>query len=94
METKMLDLHEEKSCFIVFGKGKPLEKLNNELKETPLTLYGQKMIQKKKEKYLDLDGDHKETVDSILNRLDINGNGSICYAEFCIACTDLKKEFK
>ena len=52
METKMLDLHEEKSCFIVFGKGKPLEKLNNELKETPLTLYGQKMIQKKKEKYL------------------------------------------
>ena len=48
----MLDLHDEKSCFIVFGKGKPLEKLKNELKETPLTLYGQNMIQKQKEKYL------------------------------------------
>ena len=52
METKMLDLHDEKSCFLVFGKGKSLENMNNDLLQTPLKLYGRTMIQKIKEKYL------------------------------------------
>ena len=52
METKLLDLHDEKSCFIVFGKGKALENLNEELVKNPLSLYGKPMIQKQKEKYL------------------------------------------
>ena len=52
METKMLDLHDEKSCFLLVGKGKALENLKNDLKKTPLTLYGNPMLQKEKEKYL------------------------------------------
>ena len=52
METKMLDLHDEKSCFLVFGKGKALENLNEELYKNPLSLYGKPMVQKQKEKYL------------------------------------------
>ena len=52
METKMLDLHKDKSCFIVFGKGKCLENMNSELKKNPLTLYGKPMVRKCKEKYL------------------------------------------
>ena len=52
METKMLDLHDKKSCFLVFGKGKQLENLKSELSRTPLTMYGKLMKQKEKEKYL------------------------------------------
>ena len=52
METKMLDLHDEKSCFLVFGKGKELESMKTNLKNNPLTLYGKTMKQKEKEKYL------------------------------------------
>ena len=52
METKMLDLHDEKSCFLVVGKGKKLDIVKNELKASPLTLYGQPMKQKTQEKYL------------------------------------------
>ena len=52
METKMLDLHDEKSCFLVFGKGKSEEAIKRELLRTPLTLYGKPMVQKEKEKYL------------------------------------------
>ena len=52
METKLLDLHDEKSCFIIFGKGKQLEEMKTNLNQTPLKLYGKKMVQKVKEKYL------------------------------------------
>ena len=48
----MLVLHDEKSCFFVFGKGKQLENLRSELRRTPLTLYSKQMKQKVKEKYL------------------------------------------
>ena len=53
METKCLDLHEEKSCYLIIGKGKECEKINNDLKRMPLTIYGKPMKQKVKEKYLD-----------------------------------------
>ena len=53
METKMLDLHEEKSCLLVFGKkGKALTEVQTKLEKDPLTLYGKPMVQKIKEKYL------------------------------------------
>ena len=52
METKMLDLHDEKSCFLVFGKGKSEQAMKRELLRAPLTLYGKPMVQKDKEKYL------------------------------------------
>ena len=52
METKMLDLHDEKSCFLVVGKGKVLNQVKNELQMSPLNLYGKPMKQKKQEKYL------------------------------------------
>ena len=40
METKLLDLHEDKSWYILFGKGKKMKELKDDLKSTPLTLYG------------------------------------------------------
>ena len=52
MKTKMLDLHDEKSCFLVVGKGKFLNQVKNDLQMSPLTLYGKPMKQKIKEKYL------------------------------------------
>ena len=52
METKMLDLHDEKSCFLVFGNGKSEQVMKKELLKAPLTLYGKPMVQKEKEKYL------------------------------------------
>ena len=52
METKMLDLHEDKSCYILFGKGKEMKVLKDDLQSAPLTLYGKPMVEKVQEKYL------------------------------------------
>ena len=52
METKLLDLHQDKSCYIVIGSQKSTSNLKNELKEYPLTLYGGKMAEKQSERYL------------------------------------------
>ena len=52
METKMLDLHDEKSCYLLIGKGKCTQEIKEELQSTPLTLYGKQMVQKIQEKYL------------------------------------------
>ena len=52
METKMLNLHEDKSCYILFGKGKLMKVLKDDLLNTPLTLYGKPMVEKVQEKYL------------------------------------------
>ena len=52
METKMLDLHEEKSCYLLFGTGKSTKEIKEDLQKTPLTLYGKQMVQKTQEKYL------------------------------------------
>ena len=52
METKLLDLHQEKSCYIVIGSSKIKSEMKNELKLYPLTLYGSEMPEKKSERYL------------------------------------------
>ena len=54
IESKMLDLHDEKSCFLLFGKGKHAEEIKDDLLRTPLTLYGNPMVQKTQEKYLSM----------------------------------------
>ena len=49
-ETKLLDLHEKKSCFLLFNNKD--NKLRNDLTRTPLLLYGKPMIEKICERYL------------------------------------------
>ena len=51
METKLLDLHKGKSCYILIGNKKITEEISTELEHYPLTLYGEKMKQKTSEKY-------------------------------------------
>ena len=50
MESKLLDLHPEKSCYIVFGKDEVTKNLKKEIEENPLSLYGKKMTTKESEK--------------------------------------------
>ena len=52
MEGKVLDLHEDKSCFLVIGNKKQKEDFLAESKDNPIKLYGEKMKEKGKEKYL------------------------------------------
>ena len=52
METKLLDLHDEKSCYLGFGKKTCSNIIKEHLKKTPLTLYGKPLLQKIQEKYL------------------------------------------
>ena len=52
METKVLDLHQDKSCFIIIGSTAATTELRKELIENPLTLYGKDMKEKKFERYL------------------------------------------
>ena len=52
METKLLDLHKDKSCYILIGNKKVTEEISEELKMCPLTLYGRNMKEKNYEKYL------------------------------------------
>ena len=39
METKLLDLHEDKSCYILFEKGKKMKELKDDLKSTSDTVW-------------------------------------------------------
>ena len=52
MESKLLNLHQDKSCFIVIGNKKVTGGIYKELELSPLTLYGKIMKEKKYEKYL------------------------------------------
>ena len=52
METKVLDLHQDKSCFIIIGSKKVTKEIHNEIDLFPLTLYGKNMKEKCSEKYL------------------------------------------
>ena len=52
METKLLDFNLDKSCFLVMGSKGNVNKMENDLEVTPLTLCGQLMNRMKKEKYL------------------------------------------
>ena len=46
METKILDLHPDKSCFIIVGSKEATTELRNDLMLNPLTLYGKNMKEK------------------------------------------------
>ena len=52
MEKKLLDLHADKSCYILIGNKKEISKLQKEIEQSPITLYGQKLKEKSVEKYL------------------------------------------
>ena len=52
MESKLLDLNTDKSCYIVIGNPKITKNLNNQLSLTPLTLSGKPMKAKVSDKYL------------------------------------------
>ena len=52
MESKLLDLNKEKSCYIVIGSDKSTAKIKSELKDNPLKLCGDQMKQKENDKYL------------------------------------------
>ena len=52
MESKLLDLHQDKSCYILIGDQKVTKTISEELELCPLTLCGKKMKEKIKEKYL------------------------------------------
>ena len=47
MESKLLNLHQDKSCFIVIGNKKVTGGIYKELELSPLTLYGKIMKEKK-----------------------------------------------
>ena len=52
MEGKLLDLHKDKSCFVIFGNPRQKKAAHEELEINPIKLYGTKMKEKVKEKYL------------------------------------------
>ena len=52
MESKLLDLNLDKSCYILIGNKKEALKMKNELEENPLTLCGNPMVEKVSDKYL------------------------------------------
>ena len=52
MESKCLDLHPLKSCFLISGSKKARIKLQQKAEQNPIFLYGKKMKQVTVEKYL------------------------------------------
>ena len=51
-KASSLDLHKDKSCFLVFGNTKQKENFSTECSETPIKLYNERMKEKVREKYL------------------------------------------
>ena len=58
MESKLLDLNTDKSCFVVLGSKEMVKHMDNDLINSPLTLCGNTMKRKVSEKYL---GDYIHT---------------------------------
>ena len=52
MESKLLDLHQDKSCYIVAGAKKAREKIRKEIVKKPLLLYNGNMKEVVNNKYL------------------------------------------
>ena len=52
METKLLDLNTDKSCYIIVGSKKVTKQIKEDLESCPLLLCGQKMKEKVSDKYL------------------------------------------
>ena len=53
MESKLLDLHSDKSCFMIFGSARKKKAAHDELDANPIKLYDNPMKEKVKEKYLE-----------------------------------------
>ena len=51
MESKLLDLHADKSCLILIGNPDQRKATQMELKLNPIKLYGKIMKEKQSEKY-------------------------------------------
>ena len=51
-ESKLLNFNEKKSCLVVVGGKKVKEKIEKELDQNPVMLYGKPMLRRKQEKYL------------------------------------------
>ena len=52
MEGKLLDLHTDKSCLMLFGSKSQIKSAQEELEQNPIKLYGKALKEKLKEKYL------------------------------------------
>ena len=52
MESKLLDLHEDKNCYLVAGEPKAVKKMRKKLERNPLKLYNKNMKEAKSNKYL------------------------------------------
>jgi hypothetical protein len=52
MESKLLDLHSDKSCFMIFGSARKKKAAHDNLDVNPIKLYDKPMKEKLKEKYL------------------------------------------
>ena len=52
MESKLLDLHSDKSCFMIFGSAVKKKAVHDELDANPIKLYDEPMKEKVKEKIL------------------------------------------
>ena len=52
MEGKLLDLHKDKSCFMMFGNSEQRDDFQKQIKDTPIKLYMEEMKEKAEEKYL------------------------------------------
>ena len=54
MESKLLDLHKDKSCYIIAGEKKARMRMKKQLDKKPLKLYNENMKEEKTNKYLGL----------------------------------------
>ena len=52
METKLLDLHSDKSCYVLVGSSNSVVQFRDELRSNPLKLYNKELKEKSSEKYL------------------------------------------
>ena len=52
LETKLLDLHADKSCYILTGNQEKVKLLRKEIDQNAITLYGEQLKEKNCEKYL------------------------------------------
>ena len=66
MESKLLDLNQDKSVYIVVGNKEARQKMAKELEETPLTLAGLPMMEAAQEKYLGDQIHHLGNSESVL----------------------------
>ena len=69
-ESKLLNYNEKKSCLVVVGNKDTKRKLEEELEQNPVVLYGKPMQIKKEEKYLgdQLTGITSDSIDATIRK--------------------------